>query len=132
MLIRELGLEEKVILLGFREDMPEIISCSDIIVHTSYLPEPFGRDIIEGMSCGKPVICTNIGGPQEIITPKTGIMIEPQKPEILLHNIMLLSDDDHDRKALGVEARKRVEELFDIRKTTRQLEGILMDLTRRH
>ena len=127
-LVKELALEGKVLFLGFRDDIPDIIAASDIIVHTSILPEPFGRDIIEAMACAKPVISTNIGGPAEIISSETGILIEPGKPELLADEIIKLINDPDKMILLGKEARKRIEEKFDIRKTTAQIENILKDM----
>lgn len=127
-LIKELKLEKKVILLGQRDDVPDSIAISDMIVHTSYLPEPFGRDIIEAMACGKPVISTNVGSPKEIITPETGILIEPNRPDILADEIMKLLGNPSKMKKMGENARKRAEELYDIKKVTKSIEKILLSV----
>ena len=124
-LVEELGLKKEILFLGFRKDVFDIMAASDIIVHTSTLPEPFGRDIIEAMACGKPVISTNIGGPKEIITPETGILIEPNRPDFLAEEVIRLIDDPEQRNLLGKNARKRAEEIFDIKTTTQQMESIL-------
>jgi len=127
-LIEGLGLQGKVVLLGFRSDISEIMAISNIIVHTSYLPEPFGRDVMEAMACGKPVISTDIGGPKEILTPDTGILIEPKRPDILADEIIKLINDPARIELLGKNARRRAEELFDIKKITKKIEEILLSL----
>ena len=124
-LVKRKGLEDKILFLGFRDDVPEIIAASDVIVHASILPEPFGRDIVEAMACGKPVISTNIGGPYEIITPDTGVFVEPGDPVMLAEEIIKLSDDPDRMSLLGKNARKRAEEKFDITKITEQIEDVI-------
>ena len=75
---REHGLEDRVSFLGFREDIPALMHLSDVIVHASVNPEPFGRVIVEGMLAGKPVIATRCGGPMEIIDDlQTGVLVSP-------------------------------------------------------
>ena len=124
-LVEELGLSDRVIFLGFRQDIPAIISISDIIVHTSTLAEPFGRDIIEAMASAKPVISTNLGGPKEIITQNSGILIESDNPEGLSSQIAKLINDPERMKILGKNARSRVEDLFELKKITKQWENLL-------
>ena len=54
--VKRLGLGDRVHFLGFRSDIPQLMSLCDLIAHTSTAPEPFGRVIVEGMLCGKPVV----------------------------------------------------------------------------
>ena len=131
-LVKRFGLEDYVIFLGFRDDIPNIIAASDIIVHTSTLSEPFGRDIIEAMASGKPVISTNIGGPREIIRPETGILVEPNQPDKLADEIITLLDDPSKMIALGRNARLRAQKLFDIKKIVKQWENIFLDATEKN
>ena len=65
--IDELGLGDRVKFLGFRSDIPELMTACDAIVHTSIAAEPFGRVIVEGMLCGRPVIAAAAGGALEIV-----------------------------------------------------------------
>lgn len=127
-LINEHRLENKITLLGFRDDMPSIIAASDIIIHPSYLPEPFGRDIVEAMACAKPVICTNIGGPKEIISEDAGIFIEPKRPDLLAEAILGLVRDPGKMKRMGSCGRRLAEEKFSIEKTARKTEAVIESL----
>jgi glycosyltransferase involved in cell wall biosynthesis len=127
-LANEIGLADKIIFTGFREDVPEIIAASDVIVHASVEPEPFGLVIIEGMAMGKPVIATDAGGPREIIeNGKTGILVPMRDSEAIAHAVLLLLRDDELRKKIGIAARKRVEAMFTAEKMTRQIEKIVED-----
>ncbi|WP_321434314.1 glycosyltransferase [Trichococcus flocculiformis] len=64
--IIEYDLLNRVILLGFRQDVERIIKTSDIIIHSANW-EGFGLAAVEGMAAGKPVIASNVEGLSEII-----------------------------------------------------------------
>ncbi len=73
----ELGIEEKIIFLGWRQDVVSVINVLDVLVVASDR-EPFGRVVIEAMACGKPVVSFRCGGPAEIIQHgKTGLLVRP-------------------------------------------------------
>ncbi len=55
--------------------------------------ETFGVVIIEAMACGIPVIATKCGGPEEIITSDTGILVEKEDPEALARAISFMSEN---------------------------------------
>jgi glycosyltransferase involved in cell wall biosynthesis len=77
--VAKLGLEKRVQFLGFRSDIVPLMSACDVIAHTSTAPEPFGRVIIEGMLCGRPVVATDAGGASELVEPgKTGWLFPPK------------------------------------------------------
>ncbi|HEY9771542.1 MAG TPA: glycosyltransferase family 4 protein [Coleofasciculaceae cyanobacterium] len=65
--VERLQLGDRVRFLGFRTDIPELMSMCDLIVHTSTAPEPFGRVIVEAMLCGKPIVASAAGGAIELI-----------------------------------------------------------------
>lgn len=60
-LIKELGLEKQVHLLGFRNDIPEICKASDLFVFPS-LREGLGLAALEAMACGLPIVTSNVHG----------------------------------------------------------------------
>ena len=128
-LIKDFGLEKKVLMLGFREDVPNIISASHIITHTSTNPEPFGRDVIESMACGKPVIATNIGGPLEIISSGSGVLISANNPEALSKKIIQLLNDHSKMKEISAKALERAK-YFDIKINAKEMEEIFTKLVR--
>jgi glycosyltransferase involved in cell wall biosynthesis len=80
-LIAELDLGEHVSFLGEREDVPEIIAASTLLLMPSW-QEPFGRAIIEGMAMGAAVVATSVGGTGEIITDSVdGMLVPPHEPD---------------------------------------------------
>jgi glycosyltransferase involved in cell wall biosynthesis len=74
----ELGLQKRVHFLGFQSNVPEWMTACDLIAHTSTAPEPFGRVIVEGMLCERPVVAADAGGATEIVEhDKTGWLTPP-------------------------------------------------------
>ncbi len=77
-LARELGMESRLTFTGFRSDVPEVMAASDVVVHSSTQPEPFGRVIVEAMAAGRPVVATAAGGVPEIVEAgSTGLLTAP-------------------------------------------------------
>lgn len=74
--IKENGLEEKISLLGWRNDVKELINLSDVVGLFSQR-EGLGKCLLEAMICGKRVIATNTRGPRELIeNNKNGFLVE--------------------------------------------------------
>lgn len=69
---------ERIKISKFTKDISNIILNSDMIIHASTEPEPFGRVVVEGMSAKRIVIASKIGGPSEIIEhAKNGFLFDP-------------------------------------------------------
>ena len=73
---RKIGLEEKVIFTGSRDDVPNILRSFDILVLPS-ANESFGRVVMEAMRRGVAVVATDSGGPGEIIEDGVSGIIRP-------------------------------------------------------
>jgi len=113
-LAKQFGIPEKVGFTGFLEDSASAIRSLDIVVHASTRPEPFGLVIIEAMACGKPVIASKAGGPEEIIVDgENGLFHTPGDAKSLADGIMRLAENPELRKKLGENGRKTVEEKFN-------------------
>jgi len=78
-LVEEFGIKERVIFAGFREDIPQVLKLSSIIIAPCIDLEAFGLSVIEAMASGKPVIATAIGGHLETIdNGYDGILVPPK------------------------------------------------------
>lgn len=98
-------MQSRVYMLGARNDIADILACSDVVVHASTKPEPFGRTFLEGMALGKAVIASNEGGPLDVISDRVdGILIEPRSPSKLADAINLLLRDPAFSAKLGQNA----------------------------
>jgi glycosyltransferase involved in cell wall biosynthesis len=77
-LTHELALDGKVIFTGNRNDIPEILGVSDIVVHSSVEPEPQGLIIVEALLNRKPVVVADAGGASElVIDEQDGLKVVP-------------------------------------------------------
>jgi glycosyltransferase involved in cell wall biosynthesis len=95
----------RVRLLGSRGDIPDLLSISTIVLHTSTKPEPFGRTFLEGMALGKAVIASNQGGPLDVITHEVdGLLITPGQPALLAQAVIRLLADPALAARLGAAA----------------------------
>ena len=90
----ELGLDKFVTFHGrkAKSEVAEYMSKCDFYVLPS-LFETFGCVIIEAMACGKPIVATNCGGPNEIITSESGIIVESANPKALMDGISYMMDN---------------------------------------
>jgi glycosyltransferase involved in cell wall biosynthesis len=108
-----LGLTERLVFTGHRQDIPQLMAACDVVCHTSRVPEPFGMVVIEAMSLGRPVIATRGGGPSEIITDgEEGLLVEPDDARLLAAAMVALVDDPERRARMGTQARARVHGAF--------------------
>ncbi len=83
-LTETLEIKERVHFLGFRRDIPRLMRLSDVVVHTSVAPEPFGRVIVEGMLARRPVVASRAGGVTEVVEDGVnGHLVPPGDPEAL-------------------------------------------------
>lgn len=87
-LIRRSGLQDRVSLLGFREDVPALLQAMDIFVMPS-ISEGLPLSVLEAMASRTPVIATSVGGlPQLIDHGKTGLLV-PSRDAVALRQALL-------------------------------------------
>ena len=112
-LVQDLNLKDRVHFLGFRSDIGELMGAMDVVVHSSVLPEPFGRVLVEAMLVGTPIIATSGGGTKEIIDDReSGLLVEPGRSDLLADAIMLIRSDANLRNNLTANGRVRAQERF--------------------
>jgi len=82
------GISESVIFLGHlpQADLVKELHKTDILVLPSQV-ETFGMALIEAGACGVPVVVTDCGGPEDIVTSEVGILIEPESVSALKKGI---------------------------------------------
>jgi glycosyltransferase involved in cell wall biosynthesis len=103
-LIGELGLENTVVLTGFREDPLEILSVFTCFVLSSYL-EGLGSSVMDAQAMGVPVVATRTGGIPDVVSDgKTGLLVPPRDPEALAGAILRLLEDPQLMKQLADSA----------------------------
>lgn len=94
-LAEELGLKERFHLLGRRNDIQELLNCTDVFCFPS-LREGLPVSVMEAMSCGVPVVAKNIRGVKDLITDgRNGLLVKGNEPDDFSGAILkLLGDPD--------------------------------------
>ncbi|WP_372367014.1 glycosyltransferase family 4 protein [Candidatus Uabimicrobium sp. HlEnr_7] len=124
--LQQLATNENVIFTGFRKDVPQIVSGSDVIIHASTTPEPFGITIIEGMFARKPVIASAAGGPLEIIEHnKSGLLVLPKNPNKLAKSMDKLHNNQKQCILLGKKAYEEAQKKFSIEASIHRMEEVI-------
>lgn len=129
-LSEELGISDKVIFTGWRQDALDVIAGMDVLVQAStWFPEGFSRTLIEAMSLGLPLVVTDIPGHHEIVAhDETGFIVPPGDSERMAESVLRLLDDKKLRERFGSAGERRAAELFDLNKIVRQIENIYTSL----
>ncbi|MGB2601735.1 MAG: glycosyltransferase, partial [Candidatus Omnitrophota bacterium] len=124
----QLGLGAHVFLSGPREDMVSVLSALDIFVLPSQ-GEGFSRALIEAMSLSLPIIASDISGNNEaIIQDKTGFLVPYGDVYLLAEDIQKLLKNRQKSINMGVNARKRVEDVFSIKKHISEIQNVYEEL----
>ena len=125
--VRRHGLEGRLLLLGWRRDIPEILQDTDVLVLTS-LWEGLPRVLPQAMAVGVPAIVTDVdGSPEAILDGVNGFVVRPKDVETMAQRVIQLISDPDLRRKMGEEGRKRVQE-FDIKEMVRKQEEFYTEL----
>ena len=113
-LIRQLSLEDRLILTGPRNDIPDVMNALDLHVLSS-AGEAFPNTVAEAMACGTPCVVTDVGD-AALIVGDTGWIAPPQNPEALAERVeqglVTLQSEGHE--ALRQRCRTRITEHFSL------------------
>jgi glycosyltransferase involved in cell wall biosynthesis len=112
--LKRMGLNEKVMLLGRvkRDRLVQIYQNATVHVVPSHY-EGLPTVLLEAMSCGLPVVATDIGGNNEVITSGVnGFLVPPKSPTAMAEAILKLLDDEKLRKKIGKAARETIEKRY--------------------
>lgn len=130
-LVRNLGMDDKIVFTGFREDVPALMNMMNVIVHTSIQPEPFGMVLIEAMALGKPVVATKAGGPLDIVdNGESGFLADIGDYMEMGRKITMLLKNPALSKEMGNKAKEKAMNYFCKEKHARAVEDIYENLIR--
>jgi len=123
-LAHDLGVGEAIWFLRTRLDVPAILQLSDLFVLPS-LSEGMPVALLEAMAMRKPCIASNITSIPEVVEDgRSGVLVEPQRPDQLANAVLSLIDDRERRQAMRVRGRQIVKEKFSINVNIRLLENL--------
>ena len=112
-LSKKLNLNDSVKFLGYRKNVPELMSAIDILAVPSHA-EAFGNVAIEGMASAKPVVASNTDGLLDIVIDgETGIQFPPGNSVLLSEALIRLIENEDLRIKFGNAGLKRVSEMFN-------------------
>ncbi|MEA2178714.1 MAG: L-malate glycosyltransferase [Solirubrobacteraceae bacterium] len=122
-LASDLGVGERVLFLGARDDVPDVLAAADVALVPSW-EEPFGRVVIEAMAMGVAVVATEVGGPREILSAGGGVLVAPRAPEAWAAAITRLLDDPAARRDAGETGRAQARQRYGLQRfVERVLDG---------
>lgn len=111
-LAKSLGIEDKVIFAGFRNDVNRILKASDMFIFPSR-QEGLPVALMQAMACGLPVMCSRIRGNTDLIEPKKqGFMCRPENVSGFAKGINILLDNPRLRHRMGLR-NEHVIKLYD-------------------
>jgi glycosyltransferase involved in cell wall biosynthesis len=116
------GLGENVVVVGVRSDLPAILPYVNGIILTS-IRESLSNSVLEGMSCGLPVICSDVGGMSDLARPGVNGWLVQRGPgfvEKLAEAIDEWADGEARRQQYGRASRRIVEQEFSIEQMVRK------------
>ncbi|MBW4654699.1 MAG: glycosyltransferase [Kaiparowitsia implicata GSE-PSE-MK54-09C] len=127
--VAALGLGDRVHFLGFRDDIPQLMTLCDLVAHTSTAPEPFGRVIVEAMLCGTPVVAAAAGGVMELVEPgQTGWLTPPSDADALAQVIQTVQAQPEQTRAIAHHAQMVAAQRFELSHTNAQIDRIMQQL----
>lgn len=114
-LCAELNISDKVVFTGRVDNdlIPDYINKMDIVCLPS-LSESFGVTAVEACACGRPVVCTNVGGLKEIVFDDyNGFVVPPKDVLKLKEKLKLLIQDKDKMREFSINARKVAEDKYN-------------------
>ena len=101
-----LGLNGRVLFLGWRPDVEEILPCLDLLVLPS-LNEGMGRVLVEAMAAGVPIVASHTGGVPDLVWDgQNGLLVPPADSEALERAISQLFRDEPRRRRMGAKGKE--------------------------
>jgi L-malate glycosyltransferase len=123
-LIDELGLKDRVRLVGWLEDLPQLYSALDVFVSASHT-ESFGLAMAEAMASGAAVVATKTEGARELITEgETGLLVPIGDVDALASNILRLLTNAEEPMRLGQAAQLFAAANFSLERMVNETERI--------
>jgi len=122
---RARGIAEHVRLLGYRDDVPQILAASDCCIDASWKGLGLTGTLPEALAVGRPVLGSNLEGHPEVVLPGvTGYLFEPRDPAGIAEGILALAADPERARAMGRAGRELVLREFATRVRVERTEAL--------
>ena len=116
-------------LLGFRSDVPELLSILDVQLNCSYGTEATSMALLEGMSLGLPTIASDYGGnPWVVENGGSGLLFPSRDCAALAGAMERLMDDPGERQAMGRRGQELYRQRFTGQAFAKNVENVYLDV----
>lgn len=123
--IEQLGLSERIRMLGFREDLLNVFRSFDLFAIPSVEGDTIPQVLMQALAIGLPVVSTTVGSiPDVVIDGETGFVVPPRDAAALADRIARLLDDGELRSRMGVQGRSMVERSYSLERMLDRMEGV--------
>lgn len=130
--VREHNLDDHIVFLCYREDVPALITNADICVLVSE-KEGLPRGIMEAAAVGRPMIATDVMGNREtLVDGKTGFLVPLNDAEALANRLEQLLCDPELRRQIGQQAQAYAREYFDEQVVTERIISVYDELVQNY
>ncbi len=127
-LVDSLGLQDKVIFTGKRDDLPELLSISDLMLHLSE-KEAFGLVLLEALACGVTSIATDTGGIPEVIkNGVNGFIVPIGDVNAVVENALNILNNDELRERLSRNGLETAQVKFNSNKIVSEYEKLYYEV----
>ncbi len=109
----ELGLGDRMLLLGYRSDATAVMSAADIFTLSSDY-EGLPVALMEALAVGLAIVCTSVGGIAETVGADQGRLVAPNDPQSLAEAIVAVASNSQERAELQ-SASQHIGDSFDVR-----------------
>jgi len=125
---RSLGIADRVIFAGFREDLDRILGSLDLLIHPA-LMEGLGVSLLQAAAAGVPIVGTRVGGIPEIVRDGVnGYLVPPSDVPSLEDAVVRALSDLEKARLMGKNGNKIVLENFSIEAMVAENLSVYMDL----
>lgn len=114
--IKRLGLEDKILQLGYRNDTENILYASDVYVNSSKCYEALSFAILEAMSKSLPIVATAAGGNGDIVNDKTGcgFLVKYGDTKAFAEALYKISEDENLRNTFAKNSKAATKDIFNL------------------
>jgi glycosyltransferase involved in cell wall biosynthesis len=127
-LANEMGIAERVHVLGPRKDVPELMHAIDVFAMPS-IWEGFGLVLLEAMAAGRPIVASRVATiPEVVVDGETGILVPAGDPLALAEALATLADQPRLARQYGEAGRERLRSRFSIEKMVGDTELLYREL----
>lgn len=114
-LIAELGISDRVRLLGSRRDIPELLGQLDLYAWPAFHLEGFGIALAEAMAAGVPIVATDVGACREVLDGgRCGLLVKPGSAAALAEAVRKVLANPEAAQQRAAAARERATRFFSV------------------